>query len=146
MVARKGSGARELPREQGTQQIEDLGYFDFRNRLAPVVAFLESTGEWFDPHPWWNVFLPGSVTDAFVSSVMAGLTEADIGASGVILLYPLHRSVLRAPLLRVPDEDTVFVFALLRTVAPDTGALSADVMVTANRALFDQVRELGGYE
>lgn len=136
----------DLSYERGTQQIEDIGYFDFLNRLAPAVAFLESTGEWFDPHPWWNVFLPGSVSDAFVTSVMAGLTEADIGASGVILLYPLRRAALRAPLLRIPDEDTVFLFSLLKTAAPDTGALSADVMIKANRALFDQVRELGGYQ
>ncbi len=67
------------------EQIGDLGYFDFLNRLAPA-AFLESTGQWYDPHPWWNVFLPDSGTHAFVTSVMAGLTAADIGASGVILL------------------------------------------------------------
>jgi FAD/FMN-containing dehydrogenase len=137
----------DLHFEPGTQQIDDLGYFDFLNRLAPAVAFLESTGEWFDPHPWWNMFLPGSVTDAFVSGVMANLTEADIGASGVILLYPLRRAALRAPLLRVPDEPVIFLFSLLRTAAPDSGgALPAGVMVGDNRALFEQGRALGGFE
>jgi cytokinin dehydrogenase len=137
----------DLHYERGTQQISDLGYFAFLDRLAPAVAYLESTGEWYDPHPWWNMFLPGSVTDAFVSGVMATLTEADIGASGVILLYPLRRTVLRAPLLRVPSEPVVFLFSVLRTAAPDSGgALSADVMLSDNRALFDQARELGGYE
>jgi cytokinin dehydrogenase len=131
---------------RGTEQIEDLSYFDFADRLAPAVAFLESTGEWYDPHPWWNVFLPGSATDGFVSSVMAGLTTADIGASGVILLYPLLTSVLHLPLLRVPDEDVVFLFSLLRTAAPDTGAVSTDVMIAANSALYQQVRRLGGYQ
>ncbi|HEV3382703.1 MAG TPA: FAD-binding protein [Trebonia sp.] len=137
----------DLHFERGTQQIEDLGYFDFLDRLAPDVAFLESTGEWYDPHPWWNVFLPDSVTDAFVSGLMAGLTEADIGASGVILLYPLTRATLRAPLLRVPGEPVVFLLSLLRTAAPDSGgALAADVMLTDNRALFEQARDLGGYQ
>lgn len=134
----------DLNYEPGTQQIDNVGYFDFLNRLAPAVAFLESTGEWFDPHPWWNAFLPGSVSDAFVTSVMAGLTEADIGASGVILVYPLRRALLQAPLLRLPAEDTIFLFSLLRTAAPDIGALSPDVMIKANRALFDQVTEFGG--
>jgi len=133
--------------ERGSQQISDLGYYDFLDRLASAVAYLESTGEWYDPHPWWNMFLPGSVTDSFVSSVMADLTEADIGASGVILLYPLRSSALRMPLLRVPDEPVIFLFSLLRTAAPDSGgALSADVMLSANRALFEQARDLGGYE
>jgi FAD/FMN-containing dehydrogenase len=137
----------DLHFDPGTEQIGNLGYFDFLDRLAPAVAFLESTGEWFDPHPWWNMFLPGSATDAFVSGVMAGLTEADIGASGVILLYPLPRRVLRAPLLRVPDEPVIFLFSLLRTSAPDSGgALSADVMLAGNRALFERARDLGGYE
>ena len=137
----------DLHFERGTQQISDLGYYDFLDRLASAVAFLESTGEWYDPHPWWNMFLPGSVTDAFVSGVMADLTEADIGASGVILLYPLRRSALRAPLLRVPDEPVIFLFSLLRTAAPDSGgALSADAMLSGNRALFERARDLGGYE
>jgi cytokinin dehydrogenase len=133
--------------EPGTQQIEDLGYFDFLDRLAPDVAYLESTGEWYDPHPWWNMFLPDSVTDAFMSGLMAGLTEAGIGASGVILLYPITRGTLRAPLLRVPDEPVVFLLSLLRTAAPDSGgALTAEVMLSDNRALFEQARDLGGYQ
>jgi cytokinin dehydrogenase len=137
----------DLHYERGTEQIDTLGYYDFLDRLAPAVAFLESTGEWYDPHPWWNMFLPGSVTDEFVSGVMASLTEADIGASGVILLYPLQRPVLRAPLLRVPDEPVVFLFSVLRTAAPDLGgALSADVMLGDNRALFERARALGGYQ
>ncbi len=35
----------DLSYERGTEQIADLGYFDFLNRLTPAVAFLESTGE-----------------------------------------------------------------------------------------------------
>jgi cytokinin dehydrogenase len=137
----------DLNFEAGSQQISDMSYYDFADQLAPAVAYLESTGEWYDPHPWWNMLLPGSATDAFASGVMAGLTEADIGASGVILLYPLRRDQLRAPLLRLPDEPVVFLFCLLRTAAPDSGgALSADQMLKANRALFEQGRALGGYQ
>jgi cytokinin dehydrogenase len=136
----------DLSYERGTEQISSLGYFDFLDRLAPAVAFLESTGEWFDPHPWWNVFLPDGATDAFVSGVMADLTTADIGASGVILLYPFRRELLTSPLLRVPDTELVFLFSLLRTAAPDTGAISADAMISANSALYDQVRDLGGFQ
>jgi cytokinin dehydrogenase len=131
---------------RGTEQIENLSYFDFQNRLAAAVAFLESTGEWFDPHPWWNVFLPDSATDSFVTAVMDGLTTADIGASGVILLYPLRTALLRQPLLRVPDEEIVFIFSILRTASPDTGADSADSMIAANGTLIRQVRDLGGFQ
>ncbi len=136
----------DLHYQRGTEQIDTLGYFDFLDRLAPIVTFLESTGEWFDPHPWWNVFVPGRVADSFVTSVMGNLTTADIGASGVILIYPLRRSLLRAPLLRVPADDTVFLFSILRTAAPDTGAIGTDAMIAANRALFEQLRDLGGFQ
>lgn len=135
----------DLHFEQGSLQVSDLDYLSFIDRLAPDVAFLESTGEWFDPHPWWNMFLPDSQTDSFVTAVMASLSEADIGASGLILLYPLVRSQLQVPLLRVPDEPTVFLFSVLRTAAPDSGgALPPDQLVQANRTLFEQGRALGG--
>ncbi len=134
----------DLHFERGTGRVSDLSYGDFLDRLAPGVALLESAGEWRHPHPWWNFFLPGRVTDPFVSGVMAGLTEADIGASGVILLYPLLRRTLRAPLLRVPDEPDIFLFALLRT-ADSGSALSADAMLSGNRSLFEEARALGGY-
>jgi len=137
----------DLNFEIGSQQVSDMSYDDFADQLAPAVAYLESTGEWYDPHPWWNMFLPGSVTDAFVSGVMASLTEADIGASGVILLYPLRRELIRTPLLRLPDEPVIFLFSLLRTAAPDSGgALGPEVMLSGNRALFEQGRAQGGYQ
>lgn len=137
---------RGLHDDKSLRQISSLGYFDFLNRLAAPIAFLKSTGEWQDPHPWWNMFLPGTATGTFATQVMASLTEADIGASGVILLYPLRRSALKVPLLRVPDEPVTFLFAVLRTAAPDSGgALNAQAMLAANRELFDQGRPLGGY-
>jgi FAD/FMN-containing dehydrogenase len=62
-------------------------------------------------------------------------------------LYPLRRSALKAPLLRVPNEPVIFLLSLLRTAAPDSGgALSANAMLSANRSLFEQARALGGYE
>jgi cytokinin dehydrogenase len=53
----------------------------------------------------------------------------------------LRRSLLRAPLLRVPDEEIVFLFALLRTASPGT---EPEAMVAANRALYERAATLGG--
>jgi cytokinin dehydrogenase len=132
----------DLNFERGTQLIDDLPYFDFLDRLAEAVEFLKSIGEWDRPHPWWNALLPDTAVDEFVTSVMADLTPADIGASGVILLYPLRRSLLRAPLLRAPNESLVFLFALLKTASP--GARPAAEMLDANLDLYRQARALGG--
>jgi hypothetical protein len=134
----------DLSYERGLQQIDDLSYFDFLNRLAPAVAYLRSTGEWYDPHPWWNTFLPNRSADSFVSSVMTRLTPADIGPSGVILLYPLRRSLLHTPLLRTPSSSLIFLFALLKTASPSTGVPSPTEMVKANRTLYERIRALGG--
>jgi cytokinin dehydrogenase len=132
----------DLSYTRGSEQVEDLVYFDFLDRLAAPVELLRSIGEWARPHPWLNVLLPGTRTDSLVTSVIEDLTPADIGLSGVILLYPLPRRRLRAPLLRVPDEELVFLLTLLRTASP--GAAGPAAMVEANRALYQRVRAAGG--
>lgn len=129
---------------EGAPQILDFTYQGFVEDLAPVVAYLESTGEWYDPHPWLNLFLPDGATDAFVSSTLADLTPADTGASGVVLLYPVPRAKLTRPLLRVPDSELVFLFVILRTAAPDTGALPAATLLEENRHVYLRAQAVGG--
>ncbi|MFC6880136.1 MULTISPECIES: FAD-binding protein [Actinomadura] len=133
-----------LSDEPGKRQINDMSYFEFLNRLATGVAYLKSTGEWYRPHPWWNMFLPASRTDAFVEAAIKDLTETEVGASGVVLLYPFPRARLQLPLLRLPDEETVFLFTLLRTAS--AGAESPQAMVEANRSLYLRARAVGGYQ
>ena len=129
---------------QGTPEVAEFDYRGFVDDLAPAIAYLKATGEWYDPHPWYDMLLPDSATDAYVTATMAGLTPADIGPSGVILLYPIPRARLRTPLLRAPESDLVFLFAILRTAAPDPGAQPAAVMQAANRALYLQAQAFGG--
>ncbi|WP_429415479.1 hypothetical protein [Nocardia sp. GAS34] len=115
--ARLLGGLGDQPRDR---QIKDMSYFEFLNRLAAGVASLKSTGEWYRPHPWSNMFLPASRTDAFVEAAIKDLTETEVGASGVVL------------------------FTLLRTASP--GAESPQDMVEANRSLYLRARAVGGYQ
>ncbi|NUR28842.1 MAG: FAD-linked oxidase, partial [Catenulispora sp.] len=128
----------------GTPEIEEFDYQGFVDDLAPLIAYLKSTGEWFDPHPWFDMFLPDDATEDYVTTTLTGLTTADIGASGVILLYPVPTSRLRAPLLRLPDSELTFLLAILRTASPDAGARPAAEMLTANRDLYLKAQALGG--
>jgi cytokinin dehydrogenase len=129
---------------QGTEQIEDKSYFDFLNRLAPTVAFLQSIGAWSFPHPWVNLFVPSSAVETLVGEVAATLTVADTG-QGPILLYPVKTNRFQLPLFRVPNEKIVFLFAILRTaVPPDSSTITK--MVDDNRRLFEQNRTFGGYQ
>jgi hypothetical protein len=128
---------------RGTEQIEDKSYFDFLNRLADTVAYLKSIGIWSYPHPWLNLFVPSSAVESFVGKVVSTLTLADTG-QGPVLLYPVKTSRFRLPLFRVPREEIVFLFAILRTAAPPEAAVVTR-MLSDNRRLFEQNRDLGGY-
>jgi FAD/FMN-containing dehydrogenase len=122
--------------------IQELTYFDWQNRLAPVVEALRQSGVWFLPHPWLNVFLPGSAVVSYVRGVLADLTVADTG-NGPILCYPFRRSKLRRSFVQVPDEEICYLFGILRAALPND-LTGVDAQVAANRALFEQARALGG--
>lgn len=127
----------------GSEQIEDKSYFDFLNRLAPLVEQLKSIGVWSYPHPWLNLFVPGSVIENFISDVVSDLTVDDTG-QGAVLLYPVKTHRFKRPLFRVPKEEVVFLFAILRTAVPPEETVVRQ-MVADNRRLFEQNRSLGGY-
>lgn len=120
--------------------ITEYSYFDWQNRLAPVVAFLQAQGLWDFPHPWLNLFLPQSQVAGYLSSVLASLLPTDV--NGPVLLYPFRRSRLTRPFIETPNEEVLFIFSILRTSPPD--AAIANALVSANRVLFDQARNLGG--
>ena len=112
--------------------------------VPPTVAALKASGEWYDPQPWFNGFLPDGATDALATATIAATTPADLGASGLVLLYPVPTAKLTTPLLAVPDSDLAFLFAVLRTAAPDGGALPAAQLLQANRDLYLRVQAAGG--
>ncbi|MFT3772675.1 MAG: FAD-binding protein [Minicystis sp.] len=126
----------------GTEAADDKSYFDFANRIAPTVAFLQSVGAWDVPHPWINLFVPASQVVSFVQSVLDETTLADTG-QGPILLYPFNRNRLTAPFMRVPDEPQAFLFDLLRFAIPPTPDFVA-ALVAKNRAIFDACTAIGG--
>ncbi|MGH4015379.1 MAG: FAD-binding protein, partial [Pseudonocardiaceae bacterium] len=121
----------------GDGRDEDLSYRDFQHRMAPGEAALRATGEWFHPHVWLTVFLPEDATAQVVGAVLTELRAADLGNSGLGLLYPVRTDRLHAPLVRVPDSDLVWLFALLRTASADDTAAGA-AMIEANRAVYDR--------
>ncbi|HET7288276.1 MAG TPA: FAD-binding protein, partial [Pyrinomonadaceae bacterium] len=103
----------------GTQSAQDMTYFDYLNRLAPLIAFLRQIGAWELPHPWVNLFVPAVNAETLIGETLATLTVDDVG-QGPILIYPFNRDLFRAPFFRVPDSDHFFVFALLRNAVPPT--------------------------
>lgn len=127
---------------KGAEKIEDKTYFDFLNRLAPTVAFLKSIGVWSNPHPWINLFIPGTFVEQYISEVVSTLTLADTGNSPV-LLYPVKTNRFTQPLFRVPNEPIVFLLAILRTAPPNDDTTSAR-MLDDNRRLYERNCDLNG--
>jgi cytokinin dehydrogenase len=130
----------ELEPIEGATVIDERSYFDWQNRLAPLVQALREGGAWGVPHPWFDVFLPSDCADAFIQSVLDGLQPEDIGG-GPILCYPFPRSRLTRPFVAMPDADVVVIFGLLRFAAPDPALV--DALVAQNRVLFESARDLG---
>ncbi|HEX8699232.1 MAG TPA: FAD-binding protein [Myxococcaceae bacterium] len=131
-----------LSYQQGVEQIFDVPYIAFVNRLAPQIAESQTLGIFARPHPWVDLFVPGSKVEAFVDTLLQEVVPAEITPVFPILLYPFKRERLTRPLFRVPEEDTFFLVDVLRTAMP--GARDGAEQVKHNRALFERNREWGG--
>lgn len=127
--------------ERGGETITDMPYFDWANRLAPLLDMLKAIGAWDFPHPWLDVFVPASKIEEFMRPVVATLTE-DLTGQGPVLLRPFLRSKVRAPYLSLPNEEVVFLFDILRFAPPVPAVV--DMMMAHNRELYEQARALGG--
>ncbi|GAA3744244.1 FAD-binding protein [Salinactinospora qingdaonensis] len=134
----------DLGDDRPSAEVVDSTYPEFAHRMAPAEEFLRTEGSWFHPHPWLNVFLPEQATGPLVSHVLEHTDLArDIGATGLLMLYPVRADRLRAPLVRVPEGELVFLFALLRTGDPYAVTDTAR-MIEANRDLYERAVAAGG--
>ncbi|GLY69260.1 FAD-binding protein [Amycolatopsis taiwanensis] len=122
---------------------EDLSYWDFVDRLDDSVRELRQTGEWWHPHPWANLLIPDSATDGFLARLLGELSPADLGAPGLLLVYPLFTEALATPLFRAPEESVAFLVATLG-YAPPHDPESVRRLIDTNRQWYEQARELGG--
>lgn len=129
-----------LRHDRAATTAEDKSYFAHLSRLDPTVAFLKQIGVWFLPHPWLDLFVPGSAAASYIGGVLADLTLDDTG-QGPVLIYPVKTARFTRPLFRTPDEPVVFLLAILRTAF--TPAI-AQQMTADNRALYDALAPLGG--
>ena len=130
----------DLSPDNGTK-VDEFSYFDWQNRLATVVAGLQESGAWEFPHPWLDLFIPNSKVKSYIHQVLQNLKPTDV--NGPILLYPFVRRKLTHPFIKVPSEEIIYLFSILRTAPPDDPSI-VQAMVAANRSLFEQARNQGG--
>jgi len=138
---------RDLSQPVSAAEVVDVPALDFAMRVDTGIDFLKQIGLWDGVlHPWFDVFLPDRSVESYVDEVMSQLTPEDVGPTGFLLLFPLRRSKLSQPLLRVPNcDEWVYLFDIL-TAAPAPGP-DPDFqrrMLARNRTLFEKARRVGG--
>jgi hypothetical protein len=124
----------------GSEQTEDLTYFEYTDLVVKLIDQLDAAGLGGFPHPWLDLFVPDSRIDGFASQTIASLDPSLFLPGSLILFYPFVKSRLTRPLLSVPDEETFFLFDILRTVPHE----AVDSVLAENRRLYEQSRDLGG--
>lgn len=127
----------------GEAEREDTTYFDFLNRLEVGEAGLRAEGSWFHPHPWIDIFLADDTVEQMVAETLAATGEAELGATGLILLYPVRNDRLKTPLFRVPSGELTWLFSLLRTGSP-VDPLHNARLLELNVDLYRKVQASGG--
>ena len=124
----------------GSQQTEDLTYFEYTDLVVKLIDALNEAGLGGFPHPWLDLFVPDSKIDDFAARTVAALDPSLFLPGSLILFYPFVKSRLKRPLLRVPDEEVFFLFDILRTVPHE----AAGAVLAENRRLYEENRDLGG--
>lgn len=137
---------RGLHYTPGTEIAVDGTYWEYATRVDELVAFLRSIGMFEGHmHPWFDVFLPDRAVESYIGSVLPTLTPEDVGTFGFVLLFPLKRRFAQQPLLRLPNDDLVYLFDILD--ARDEAGFDAGYasrMLARNRRLYEQARAVGG--
>jgi cytokinin dehydrogenase len=134
-----------LSDERGAAVIADLTYREDALAFGKFENLLRSKGQWSNPQPWLLTFLRGSNAERVAGDILAGLMGDAVGPFGRITFYPLLTRTFHTPLVRLPEEDIVFVFNLIRIPASNDAA-AAERMVVENRTLYDRIREAGGVQ
>jgi FAD/FMN-containing dehydrogenase len=132
-----------LSDDRSAAKLGTLPYLDYLNRLAALEQLLRSNGQWFHPHPWLMTFVGDSNVESVVSGELERLRPADLGTFGQVVLSAFRRPAVASPLVRLPADDLVYAFNLVRLPTTDAVA-EADRLVKANRPVYDRVRAAGG--
>ncbi|XP_027333400.1 cytokinin dehydrogenase 3-like [Abrus precatorius] len=99
---------------------KDVSYEEFLNRVHASEVSLRSQGLWDIPHPWLNLFIPGSRISDFNEGVFKGIIFEQNITAGVVLIYPLNRTRWDDKMSAVtPDEDIFYAVSLLHATGSD---------------------------
>jgi FAD/FMN-containing dehydrogenase len=122
--------------------ISESDFLEHVSRIDVAVEQLRELLDWDNlVKPWLTLWLPEATVEQYVTEVVSELTPEDVGTGGFVLLYAHRRSMLTRPSLRLPDDDSEWVYLFtLMTAAPSPN----QALLDRNRRLYDRARALGG--
>jgi cytokinin dehydrogenase len=132
------AGLSHIP---GSERTDDRSEEEWSGRVGERIALQRSLGLWDHPHPWLDLLVPGSGIEDHLTELLGAAADEDVGRLR-ILLYPLRSSRFQRPLLRLPEEDIVFLCDVMRTARPTPEAVAR--MLARNRSLLESNRARGG--
>ncbi|KAJ1433401.1 Oxygen oxidoreductase covalent FAD-binding site [Sesbania bispinosa] len=99
---------------------KDVSYEEFLNRVHSDELVLRSKGLWDVPHPWLNLFVPGSRISDFSDGVFKGIILKQNISTGLVLVYPMNRTKWDDKMSAVtPDEQVFYIVSFLHTTGFD---------------------------
>ncbi|NEA33247.1 FAD-binding protein [Streptomyces sp. SID13031] len=121
---------------------------DFLPHVTRIDVAVEQLREVLDwdhlAKPWLTLWLPEASVEQYVTEVVQNLTPRDVGNGGFVLLYAHRRSQLTRPSLRLPQDDSEWVYLFTLMTAGPASTEFGDEMLARNRRLYDRARALGG--
>lgn len=139
---------RGLNFDPATRQVQDMSSLDYLLRGDTLIDLADSMGLWKDViHPWFDVFLSDREIERYMGEVVPELTPADIGATGLMLLFPQRRSRFTRTMLQLPrgEDEWFYLFDILTSNSrPGPDPDFAAKMVARNRRLYLKARRAGG--
>jgi cytokinin dehydrogenase len=98
---------------KGLQFTFDRSYFDFLYRVHAEEVIGRESGIWYAPHAWLNLFVPKNKMVEFDSKIFKNILIK--GVNGLMLLYPMKKSLWDSRTSAViPEEDIFYAVSLLR--------------------------------
>ncbi|MDE1461502.1 FAD-binding protein [Spartinivicinus poritis] len=128
----------------GTEVIQDMPFFAYLNRLAPIVEQLKKIGVWYYPHPWCPLLIPDNQAEPVISDILSNLNPNDMGG-GPILFSGYSCEPFNTPLFKIPKDHYFFYFSLMRNAIPPT-IEQAEALMQINKAIYEQVVAAGGFQ
>ena len=127
--ARLLAGLRHAP---NSIQIQDISYFQYSSSV---------TGPFPPVNPALTLMVPGSTALRYIEDALARLTPENLGVFSVLQAFVWPRSRFTRPLFKVPEEEVIVGFGVLRS---SSDPVALERMVAGNRALYEDARAIGG--